>query len=382
MKRVLVVNPSVVPAGGGESVAAFAIQALRERYAVSVLALKPLDVDALNARYGTALRPSDFTYIAPGRLAPSPWGLRLGLLRIAHLQAAARRAIARLQPDVVIGFYGEMDVGVRSIQYVHYPTLFEPRPDADRWYHPKPLVWLYRRIALSRVSLDRVRRNLTLVNSAFVAERYTEIHRVVPAVLHPPVPRLETPRPWEEREDVFVCAGRISREKRIGALVEILAEVRRRGYGIALRVVGPVDQVGYARRLEPLFARHRDWVRVEGSPAKREYGRLLARARYGIHGMREEHFGIAVAEMQRAGCVVFAPDSGGPVEILGGDSRLLAKNDADAVEKIVRVLDDAALQRDLHDEALVRGASYSTERFSQELLDHVEAFQAGDLRPR
>jgi glycosyltransferase involved in cell wall biosynthesis len=108
----------------------------------------------------------------------------------------------------------------------------------------------------------------------------------------------------------------------------------------------------------------------------------MAESRYGIHGMHEEHFGIVVAEMQRAGCIVFASDSGGPREILDGDPRLLAKTDTDMVEKIVRVLNDAALQRDLHEEALTRGARYSTERFTKEFLEHVEAFRAGDLQPR
>jgi glycosyltransferase involved in cell wall biosynthesis len=384
VKRVLVVNPVLQPPGGGESVAAFAVQALRERYHVCVLALETPDVDALNSHYGTDLGSRDFTYLDPGRLGRSARRLpfRLSLVRIAYLQAAARRAIARLEPAVVIGFYGEMDVGIRAIQYVHFPTLFEPRPDLERWYHLKPLVWLYRRAVLSPQSLDRVRQNYTLVNSRFVAERYAEVHGIEPAVLHPPVPHVEAPQPWEAREDVFVCAGRISREKRIGAVVEILAEVRRRGYDVALRVVGPVTQPDYARGLEPLLARHREWVHVEGSLPKPEYARVLSGARYGLHGMHEEHFGIAVAEMQQAGCVVFAPDSGGPAEILGGDSRLLATSDADAVEKIVRVLDDAALQKDLHGEALARGARYGTERFTQEFLAHVEAFEEESPRPR
>lgn len=384
MKRVLVIHPSVQPPGGGECVAAFAIQALRDRYDVQLLAFGPPDVGALNAHYGTNLSSRDFTYLDPGcsGLGTRRLPLRLSLLRIAYLQAAARRVVARLQPAVVIGFHGEMDVGVRAMQYVHFPMLSEPRPDAERWYHVKPLVWLYRRAALGRVSLDQVRRNYTLVNSTFVAERYTEAHGIEPAVLHPPVSFAASPQPWDAREDVFVCAGRISREKRIAEVVEILATVRRRGYDIALRLVGHVEQRDYARGLEPLLARHREWVRMEGPLPKAEYARLMAGARYGIHGMREEHFGIVVAEMQRAGCIVFAPDSGGPAEILGGDSRLLVKTDADAVEKIVRVLDDAALQRTLHAEALTRGASYSTERFTKELLDHVEAFQAGDLRPR
>lgn len=387
MKRVLVVNPKVAPPGGGECVAAWAIQALRERYAVSVLAFEPPDVEALNEYYGTSLQPGDFSYLAPrhlghrlARLLP----LRLVLLHEALLQGEARRVMREARPDLAIGFYSEMDVGIRAIQYVHFPTFFEPRSDADRWFHWGPFVWLYRRaaLALGRVSRDRARRNLALVNSAFTAQSYAVAHGVKPVILYPPVPPVGTPRPWKAREDAFVCAGRISPEKRIEAVIGTLAEVRRRGHDVRLHVVGAGVDPDYARALDPLYARHRDWVRVEGPMPRSEYARLLTSVRYGIHGMQLEHFGISVAEMQRAGCVVFAPDAGGPTEILDGDPRLLVKSDADAVDKIVRVLEDAALQEELHEKALARSARYSSERFSAELLDHVEAFLAGDRPPR
>ena len=48
----------------------------------------------------------------------------------------------------------------------------------------------------------------------------------------------------------------------------------------------------------------------------------MAQHRYGIHTMENEHFGIGVAEMVRAGCIPFVHDSGGPVEIVGGRSEL------------------------------------------------------------
>ena len=44
---------------------------------------------------------------------------------------------------------------------------------------------------------------------------------------------------------------------------------------------------------------------------------LMATHRYGIHGMREEHFGMAPAELARAGCIVWVPRGGGQMEIVG-----------------------------------------------------------------
>jgi glycosyltransferase involved in cell wall biosynthesis len=41
--------------------------------------------------------------------------------------------------------------------------------------------------------------------------------------------------------------------------------------------------------------------------------------RYGIHGMLDEHFGMAPAELAAAGCIVFVPNDGGQVEIVDDD---------------------------------------------------------------
>lgn len=88
----------------------------------------------------------------------------------------------------------------------------------------------------------------------------------------------------------------------------------------------------------------------------------MARHRYGIHGMVDEHFGMAVAEMARAGCVVFAHDSGGQREIVA-DDRLLHASDDDAVRKIERVLADRSTQARLREQLRARSERFSAESF-------------------
>jgi glycosyltransferase involved in cell wall biosynthesis len=90
-----------------------------------------------------------------------------------------------------------------------------------------------------------------------------------------------------------------------------------------------------------------DWVTLHEHLSRAALRALAAGQRYGIHGMAEEHVGIAVAEMVRAGCIPFVPDGGGQREIVGGDPRLLYPDAADGAERLVRVMDDAALQAEL-----------------------------------
>ena len=97
--------------------------------------------------------------------------------------------------------------------------------------------------------------------------------------------------------------------------------------------------------------------------------------RYGLHAMSEEHFGIAVAELQRAGCVTFVPERGGPREIVGEDKRLLFDTDDEAVTKIDRVLGDRQLQRELFERSHERRDLFSTDRFVDQLRQVVASFE-------
>jgi hypothetical protein len=81
-KRVLVAHPRVTASGGGNGVAAWTLQALRERYDVSLATLQPVDWEALNRSWGTSLRPGDVrVHVAPAgyqrllRALPTPGAL-------------------------------------------------------------------------------------------------------------------------------------------------------------------------------------------------------------------------------------------------------------------------------------------------------------------
>ena len=90
-----------------------------------------------------------------------------------------------------------------------------------------------------------------------------------------------------------------------------------------------------------------------------------------------EHFGIAPAELQRAGCITFVPHEGGPVEIVGGDARLVYDSVDDAVAKIGRVLADADLRAAVHADVERRQDRFTETRFMREILEVIDT-TAGD----
>jgi glycosyltransferase involved in cell wall biosynthesis len=375
--RVLFMQPSIGPPGGGNLVAAWMIEALREEHRVTLLARDPPDLAACNRIFGTSLRPEDFEVLpAPGSvrrlgaLAPTP----LALVKHALLLRRARQ----LAPDydVLMTADNEADFGRRGIQYVHYPKLDPVRPDVDlRWYHgSRSAMALYYRLArrLGGMSDDGIRRNLTLVNSAFIAARIRKLYGVDPVVLHPPVPGDFPVVPWEARENGVVALGRISPEKRLEDVVEILRRVRARGEAVRLHLVGTGHDAAYTARIRRLVAAEAAWIRLHEDLARAELVALLARQRYGLHAMVGEHFGIAVAEMVRAGCIVFVPRTGGPIEIVG-DDRLLFSSVDDAADRIVATLRDPARQADLRAHLAARAERFSTAHFVARMREIVRA---------
>jgi glycosyltransferase involved in cell wall biosynthesis len=369
VKRALVIDPGLNSPGGGTCVAAYALQTLRGDFEVTLLSWYPVDFEPVNAAFGTALKRDDF------RLLRVPDGWRwahrishvpLALLRGSLLQRSARDLLRREHFDLVVSTTNEIDVGVRAIQYVHYPWRFFPRPDADyRWYHFTPVLKLYRGLAsgLSGGTSEGIARNQTLVNSQWTGRRFEQWYGIAPRVLYPPVPIDHEPPPWAQRTDTFACVGRMSPEKNVEGVIDTLAQVRRRGHAVSLLICGQRQVPAYERRILRAAATHRDWITIELDLPRAELIERVAGCRFGIHGMVGEHFGIAVAEMARLGCLCFAPADGGPAEILGGDPALLYVSPQDGIEKICRMLEDPEALGQARERLQVRAALFTTERF-------------------
>lgn len=372
------VQPSLAPPGGGHLVAAWMLEALRAEHRLTLLTWEPPDLASVNHHFGTSLAATDFTLLLPATrvrrlLARSP--LPVALLKSALLLREARRHAP--SHDLVITGDNEADFGRPGIQYVHYPKLDAERPAVDlRWYHgARPLVAAYRALArrIGGVSDAGVRANSTLVNSPFMAARVRALHGVEPVVLHPPVPGAFPDVPWSARADGVVAIGRLSPEKRLEDVLRAVEIARRGGADLELHVVGSDGDRAYARDLRARIRERAAWAHLHEDLARDALLRLVASQRYGLHAMVDEPFGIAVAELLRAGCIAFVHASGGPRDIVGSDPRLTFRDPAEAAERLLAVHADPRLQNELRAMLAARAAQYSTTRFVDELRAIVAA---------
>jgi glycosyltransferase involved in cell wall biosynthesis len=374
MRTALVVQPSLQPPGGGNGVCAWMLQALRDDYRLTLLTWTPVDLDEVNRYFGTSLAPSDFTALSPSRASRAVLdGLPLPLSTVKT--SVLRRRAKRIAPafDVVLGAHGEADFGRPGIQFVHYPVRHVPALPVDRrWFHSSGTLSIYERCwsLISPFDDASMKSNVTLVNSEWTGRLVSRVHDVRVQVLYPPAPGEFAHVPWDAREDGFVCVGRLSPEKRIEDAIEIVSRVRRTHPQAHLHIVGADDHAAYARGIRDRARRAGAWVTVEGTLAAAALAALLIRHRYFVHAMREEHFGMSIAQALRAGCIPFVPDAGGQIEIAGDEPALRYRSIDDAAEKIARVMADRELQDEVRSRLEVRAALFGPERF----MERIRAF--------
>ena len=381
MKRVLLVQPSMQPPGGGNGVAAWILQALVPGHRVTVLSWRPVDIEPINRFFGTHLKPDDFaSMVVPWhwRVIPDHLPVPATLIKLALMMRYTRTVSAGF--DVVFGVFNETDYGRKGIQYIHYPTYLRPRPEVDmRWYHaPRGSLNVYYALAdrIAGFSLARLKQNVSLVNSDWTGGHVEPFLGIKTRTLYPPVADPGPGAPWEERRSGFLSIGRIAPEKEYERVMTILSRVRERAPDVTLTIVGTWDrhERRYRDRLFDLARSLGPWIEFRQNVSRDELRRLMATHRYGIHGMREEHFGMAPAELARAGCIVWVPAGGGQMEIVGREPALMYDSEDDAVRKIVRTLEDPAEQQRLRT-ALTATERFSTDNFVRQVREIVDGFE-------
>jgi glycosyltransferase involved in cell wall biosynthesis len=373
--RILVVQRSLSPPGGGNAVAAWMIHALAAQHDVNTITASAWSEAETNAFYGTAIPEGVTQHVVP---APWRWLSNLPEDRLTRLRMCSVLRYARpltAAHDLLITADNFAAFAKPGIQYVHFPAALQPRPA-----HWPPVVNAYFSFcdALAGARWTGAATNLTLANSRWTASGLERLGEVpTPTVLYPPVLDPGSGLPWPDREDTFLCVGRFHGSKRIETAMSIVAKVRAAAVPQArLIVVGSAVDREYTTRMHRLAATHGGWIEFRDDLSRVDLNRLMARSRYGIQAMANEHFGMATAEMTRAGCLVFAHNSGGSPEVLNNEPALLWNDDEEAVRKICdlarRTGEDLHRQRStlrLHAER------FSTDTFQTRIREIVDGLR-------
>lgn len=371
--RILFVQPNLNPPGGASSVAAFALQALRDSYDIELLSWEPIAFAEIDRFYGTRL--SETRFVTHGfspllrrllALDPDPHSFQ----RVAFLIRRAKQM--RNRYHLLASFCDEIDFGRTGLQYIHYPYfegLYRETRTPGTWWNALRLRCRPFQL-ISGFRFETMKQNVTLVNSNWTGERMRRAFGIPSRTVYPPVVGDFPSVPWEAREDGFVSIGRISPEKRLEDNIHLVRALRAQGHSVHFHIIGTRGHPNaepYYCMIASLVKEYSDWVTLHENLSRVEMYALVSKHRYGLHGMPGEHFGLAPAEMIRGGCIVFVPNSGGQVEIVGGNNRLTYASAKEAVDKIARVLKNETMQRDLQSQLAARADLFSAERFMCEI---------------
>lgn len=391
-KRILFVSANLRPTGGAESVAAWMLHGLARRYDVTIATWHEPDFAALDKKFGTSLAGLRFDVRTPGT-----WEKKL----IQAIPDASNHQCAnyilrmaknlREEFDLRISCSGmEGDLGERGIQYIHYPYLANRVPSYEI-PGDGPLLDVVRGICsrsirpwmiISGYSFARMQSNLTLTNSHWTKQEIERHYRTETRVLYPPAAGEFTPVPWEEREDGFVSIGRLATAKRHADQIAILKNVHNQWPSLRFHLCGSAQDPEYFRQLKEQVGKAGDWVTLHENLSRKDLVELISRQRYGIHTQFREDFGMAPAELARAGCIPFVHNSGGQVEIVDSDARLCFDGQEDAAAKILALLKDRAAQDELRHRVQARTQRFTPEAFLEGFLEHVEKeLEKRALRP-
>lgn len=348
--------------GGAEAVALWILEALKEDYDLELMTLVPVDLARLNRMYETQVPetlPVRTQYGAIARPVVEWLMANNGTLRKVFLQGFIRYFKGHADREALpISGYNAVDLGRPGVQYVHWARVLEH----DNLY------WL------SQFSLQNLRTNVSLANSHYTAARFAQTNGLDAQVVYPPVLVNAPDIPWEEKEEAFICSGRLTEAKQPHNAILVLRRVRDRGFPVRLHLTGGGGGVygwRYLKKLKGLVADNADWVTLHEGLSYRDYMALMARCRYGIH-LKPEPFGISVAEMMKTGAVPFVRDRGGQVEILGDDQRALCFHHAsDAADRISAVLGNPDELGRLRDRLAQRRSQFSPEQFMHQMRQAV-----------
>ena len=382
MANIAIFHPDITRGGGGETVALYVLDALVDDHSVTLYTASDPDFETLSQQYGVTVYDDDLTVKSVSSLpvsaietladVASEWfqtDLHLDALKSAFIQRRVR--LAELHYGLLISTANEFFIDGPSLQYIHFPTYTGSAESEYETWAPSLSYRLYRTVCRAVAGARSFDSSTTLVtNSQWTREIVQRSYDHPVEVVYPPVNVEDFDPNRDTQEAGFVTVGAIHESKRQLELIEILDGLRNQGIDTHLHIIGGVGSQSYYERVRDA-ATDRDYIHLEGYVDRERLIDLIEQHQYGLHGRKNEHFGIAVAEMVAGGAIPFVPDGGGQTEIINERPELKYHSTEDAVQKITKVMTDTELQQNLRSDLESTVTEYSTDQFKRSIRSLV-----------
>lgn len=378
--KIAVIHSWLKAGGGSEAVALWAIEALKAEYDVTLITMVEPNFEVLNKCYGTQINTDQIRVkVIP---IPNYFKKKFDALKNYRLVRYCQKKCDEY--DLLISSYNVLGLNGKAIQIIGDFSFddrlrrrldYGPNGMKKIFYFKSPIRWAYLKLGelLSGNSIKRWRKNITIANSEWSRNIFFSTYKLKSLTIYPPVQGPLYEKRWEDREDGFVCLGRMTPEKGIDHIIDILSKVRAKGWDIHLHILGAIDNSQYGKKLSNLWEKNREWIFLNGPVFGEEKMDVISDHKYGISGRKNEPFGIAVAEMVKSGNLVWVPNGGGQMEIVENES-LIYSSTEDAIHKIDEVLHNSELRNKLRNHLRGQASRFSIEKYQYEIKNLIKNY--------
>lgn len=342
--RIGIVHLNLMKRGGGDFVCVNFIKALKEENDITLLTGKKPNFKELNKAFGVKISKKDLDI----KKIPFPGFLfsfkRLALWRKAVFKRSAYEWLKSHHEnfDLLVSTQNEFPFPEPGVQYIHFPLKKREGVKYDSFIYRAYMKVFFS--LLHNLSDSEISKNLTICNSKWTKEKYQECYSGEAEVITPPVKNDFPEVPFGEKKDGFVCVGKLTPEKRQDLAIKIIDRLQEKGFDVHLHILGGKSHPKYSRKIIEM-AGERDYIIYEGFVSRKKLTEIVANHKFGIHCMKNEHYGIAPAELVRAGCITFVHNSGGQKYIVNQNKNLVFDGFKDTVKKIEKMLKDEELKK-------------------------------------
>lgn len=360
--------------------ASWVLQELAQRGDVTLLTLDAVDIDLLDEFWGTSLAEAPISALTVRSGLYDFFKRREIPCRRFELHALSR-AVRKIrhQYRYVLVLKNELDLGGPGLQLVYFPNyslglLVEDIKNQSTLL-TRMLGWMNLAFcqAVSWWSDRRVARNFTMAISGYVGRVFWENYGKEAEVIVFPPPIAASVVASANRQSAFLGIGRIAPEKKWEDAIEIVGGLRGKHHDVALTLVGSVTDEEYYRALMTEYG-ELPWLSIRTELSRADLEKEIAAHQFGIHTLPGEHYGMAVAELVLGGCLTAVHDSGGQIEIVT-EPEVRFSDNADAVEKLDRVLSDEELFERLLTSQQSRKEMYTLDGFKKGLAESLDLFE-------
>jgi glycosyltransferase involved in cell wall biosynthesis len=311
--KVGIFHPTLDWYGGAEVVAVAMANSLAQNgYDVVIFVNNTLDQKRIRDMVGEPLWPSIKVTVNPTFLKPR------GYFDI--YESAYRSLVYKSHCDLLVDTYSNCVFPWSNVSYIHYPIVinrarFGPGFLKDLRFTDAlvaPYVFFQKR-------LQDYKGKLIFTNSYFTAKVIKDSLGIKPKVLYPPIPNFffqqDCSMTEQPREDLVVTTARFGYGKGV-ELVPDIANLTCKN--IHYVMIGLAHNQSVIQAVKNKIKRLHLEARITVVPnaSRQDIRNYLSRAKVYLHTMKNEHFGISIAEAMSMGCIPVVHNSGGAPEFV------------------------------------------------------------------